>query len=185
MSNHKEETMEQKNGEIYSATESYVKYYTETGYEKKKENKKFWKKMWKILGWTMAILALVGTLYISTIGHQQANGPLNVHCNQPIGSQQAYKKIWGSDPKADPESDSSEFSRIWPTTGQQRTKSKIHRQFSPKHQIQMGSNSNSELGSNKVTIRPTSRQLMTFTLMVSRPTSRRPMNSNNPKGIFI
>ena len=98
VSYHKEETMEQKNGEIYSATESYVKYYTETGYAKKKEKEKFWRKFWKILGWTLAILALVGTLYISTIGYQQANGPLNDQCNQPIGSQQSHKKNWGSDP---------------------------------------------------------------------------------------
>jgi hypothetical protein len=173
--------MEQKNGEIYSATESYVKYYTETGYAKKKEKEKFWRKFWKILGWTLAILALVGTLYISTIGYQQANGPLNDQCNQPIGSQQSHKKNWGSDP----ESDSSEFSRIWPMTGQHQTKTKIHRQFSPKHQIQTGSDSNSELGSNKVTTRPTSRQLMTPTMTLSRPTSWQPMNPNNPIGIFI
>ena len=62
--------MEQKNGETYSTTESYVKYYTETEYEKKKENEKFWSRFWKILGWTLTILALMGTLYISTIGCQ-------------------------------------------------------------------------------------------------------------------
>ena len=134
VSYHKEETTEQKNGETHSTTKSYVKYYTETGYARKKENKKFWKKFWKILGWTVAILALVGTLYISTFRYQQTNGPLNNICDQPTGSQQ-FKKKFGSDPKLDPKSGSPKVSL--------------------KQQIQ------TEIGSSKVTNRSTSRQSMT------------------------
>ena len=164
VSYHKEETVEQKNGEKHFTSESYVKYYTETGYARKKENKKFWKKFWNLLRWMLATLALVGILYIPIFGYQQAGDPLYTDCNQSIGSQQFHKSP-GSDTKLKINWDSP--------TG------------SSKRQTQTGSDTCSELGSNKVTNRSTSQQPMTLATTMSRPTSRQPMNPNNHSKILI
>ena len=154
VSYHREETVEQENGDKHVTSESYVKYYTETEYAKKRENKKFWKKFWNLLKWMLTTLALVGTLYISILGYQHAGDPLYANYNQSINDKQI---------KRNPRSDTDQKVK-WDSST-----------CSSKIQTQSNLVSRPELGPNKATNRPTGRQPMTF---ASSQQSVRPSNQN-------
>ena len=164
VSYHREETIEQENGDKHVTAESYVKYYTETEYAKKRENKKFWKKFWNLLRWMLTTLALVGTLYIPILGYQHAGNPLYTNYNQSIDSKPIQKNPW-SDTDQKVNWDSSTCSS--------------------KKQTQTNLVSHSELGPNKVTNRSTDRQPITFASTMFRPTSWQSMNQDNHSKIFL
>jgi hypothetical protein len=75
---------------------------------------------------------------------------------------------WGSDLK----SDSSELRRIGLATNQQKARTTIRRQFSPRHPVQTESESDSESKSDKAVIRPTNWQSINPTTMAARPTGQ-------------
>ena len=157
MSYHREETIEQENGDKHVTAESYVKYYTETEYAKKRENKKFWKKFWNLLKWMLTTLALVGTLYISILGYQHAGNPLYANYNQSINDKQI---------KRNPRSNTDQKVK-WDSS---TCSSKIQTQNNLVNLV-----SRPDLGHNKATDRPTGRQTMT---LASSQQLVRPSNQN-------